>query len=305
MSQEQIYATIQKWMTERLKENNNQDSRVVYTEEKEGTIAGIGEEWLVFKSKALILDRSLMNYQITVTCKPNSCLVEMEKIRYTYRETEIYKAEEWIADKYALNKDKTKLVRAMAKWRRHTVDFADDLFFDVAVAFGAPDTRPKAQKKKEEEKKATSIMAESSTIVIGQNGNMATGGKATQSNRGDMPGYKNVETEPIPSEVSDLIKDCKMVVSIGKDEFNMTNMTINEAWAIGNQASGKAFAFCTLSEEQPHEMMDKAERYTLKLFKEGQNTPIAIIECKKSTAKDGQDKPYTYAGEIVRFLLKK
>ena len=50
-----------------------------------------------------------------------------------------------------LNKTKTKLVRGLAKWRRKTVDFADDIFMDVAVAFGAPDTRPKIEKKKKEE----------------------------------------------------------------------------------------------------------------------------------------------------------
>lgn len=60
------------------------------------------------------------------------------------------------------------MVRGLAKWRRKTVDFADDIFMDVAVAFGAPDTRPKAEKKKKEEEKATpSIVAAAGPIVIG------------------------------------------------------------------------------------------------------------------------------------------
>lgn len=148
MSQTQIYNTVMKWMDERLKENKNIDSRIVFSDEDKGTIAGVGEEWIVFSSSALSLDRTLINYQITVTCKPGNCLVELEKIRFTYRDTEKYKAEEWITDKYALNKTKTKLVRGLAKWRRKTVDFADDIFMDVAVAFGAPDTRPRAEKRR-------------------------------------------------------------------------------------------------------------------------------------------------------------
>lgn len=65
-----------------------------------------------------------------------------------------------VTDKYALNKAKTKLVRGLAKWRRKTVDFADDMFMDVAVAFGAPDTRPKTEKKKkEEEQQKPSVVA--------------------------------------------------------------------------------------------------------------------------------------------------
>ena len=84
-------------------------------------IAGIGEEWIVFRSSALSLDRTLTNYQITVTCKPGQCLMEIEKIRFSYRETERYTAEEWITDKYALNKSKTKLIRGLAKWRKKDV----------------------------------------------------------------------------------------------------------------------------------------------------------------------------------------
>ena len=152
MSQAQIYDTVMKWMTERLKENQNVDSRVVYADEDKGTIAGIGEEWIVFSSSALSLDRTLINYQITVTCKPGNCLVELEKIRFTYRDTEKYKAEEWITDKYALNKTKTKLVRGLAKWRRKTVDFADDIFMDVAVAFRSSGY-PSENREKEERRR--------------------------------------------------------------------------------------------------------------------------------------------------------
>ena len=63
------------------------------------------------------------------------------------------KPKKWITDKYALNKAKTKLVRGLAKWRRKTVDFADDIFMDVAVAFGAPDTRPKTEKRRKKKSK--------------------------------------------------------------------------------------------------------------------------------------------------------
>ena len=50
MSQAQIYDTIMKWMQERLKENKNIESRVVFSDEAKGTVAGIGEEWIVFSS---------------------------------------------------------------------------------------------------------------------------------------------------------------------------------------------------------------------------------------------------------------
>ena len=318
MSQAQIYDTILKWMTERLKENKNPESRVVYTNEEQGTIAGVGEEWIVFSSSALSLDRTLVNYQMTVTCKPGSCLVEIEKIRFTYREKEKYKAEEWITDKYALSKDKTKLVRGLAKWRRKTVDFADDIFMDVAVAFGAPDTRAKAQKKVEEKK--PSVIEASGPIVIGQGGKVTTvtsaekvvvpataltpttsAGKAST----DMPGYKEIDLKQIPGEVYALMGNCKLVISIGKDEFNMTNMTANAGGALGYQ-SGKAVAYCTLSPDQPFEALDKANAYTLKLYAPNQTAPSVVIDCKKlpSQATPQAGQPRTYVGEIVKLLMK-
>ena len=146
MSQDQIFDRMMKWMENRLKENKNQGSRIAYWDKEKGMIAGIGEEWIVFRSSALSLDRTLTNYQITVTCKPGQCLMEIEKIRFSYRETERYTAEEWITDKYALNKSKTKLIRGLAKWRKKTIDFADELFASAAQALGAAEpTEPEAQ----------------------------------------------------------------------------------------------------------------------------------------------------------------
>lgn len=318
MSQAQIYDTMTKWMDERLKENQNIDSRIVFSDEAKGTIAGIGEEWIVFKSSALSLDRALINYQITVTCKPGNCLVELEKIRFTYRETEKYKAEEWITDKYALNKDKTKLVRGLAKWRRKTVDFADDIFMDVAVAFGAPDTRPKTEKKKKEEQQKSSIVAATGPIVIGGADKKVTTGEPAQTTvpattltpagkaSADMPGYIEIDLKQIPGEVYALMGSGKLVISIGKDEFNMTNMTANAGGALGYQ-SGKAVAYCTLSPDQAYDAIEKADSYTLKLYAPNQTTPSAVIECKKmpsqTTPQAGQAR--TYVGEIVKLLMKK
>ena len=95
MSQDEIYERMLKWLDGRMEKNKN-NSRVVYKEK--GVIAAAGEEWLVFSSTALSLDRTWLTYQITVNCQPQKCTMEIEKIRYTYREKEKYTAEEWITD---------------------------------------------------------------------------------------------------------------------------------------------------------------------------------------------------------------
>lgn len=316
MSQTQVFNTALKWMNERLQENKNQESRVVFSDEEKGTIAGIGEEWIIFTSSALSLDRTLTNYQITVTCKTGSCLVELEKLRFTYRDTEKYRAEEWITDKYALNKTKTKLVRGLAKWRRKTVDFADDVFMDAAVAFGAPDTRVKAQKKEEQK---PSIVTSAGPVIIQSSGVKVATVEPVQTvipaativpstpaaTITGTPNYKEADLKQIPGDVYALMGNSKLVISIGTDEFNMTNMTANAGGALGYQ-SGKAVAYCTLSADQSYEAIEKADKYTIKLYAPNQTIPSAIIECKKLPAQVSPQagQPRTYVGEITKLLIK-
>ena len=152
MSQDEIYERLLGWMDARLKENEN-TSRVVFSDKEKGQIVGIGDEWIVFSSTALSLDRTKILYQLTVTCQPEKSVLEVEKIRFNYREgKEKYTAEEWIVDKYALNKAKTKLVRGLAKWRRKTVDFVDDLCLGAAEALSATTAKAPVEEKKEETK---------------------------------------------------------------------------------------------------------------------------------------------------------
>ena len=149
MSQDEIYERLLGWMDARLKENEN-NSRVVFSDKEKGQIVGIGDEWIVFSSTALSLDRTKILYQLTVTCQPEKSVLEVEKIRFNYREgKEKYTAEEWIVDKYALNKAKTKLVRGLAKWRRKTVDFVDDLCLGAAEALSATTAKAPVEEKKE------------------------------------------------------------------------------------------------------------------------------------------------------------
>ena len=166
MSQDEIYERLLGWMDARLKENEN-TSRVVFSDKEKGQIVGIGNEWIVFSSTALSLDRTKILYQLTVTCQPEKSVLEVEKIRFNYREgKEKYTAEEWIVDKYALNKAKTKLVRGLAKWRRKTVDFVDDLCLGAAEALSATTAKAPVEEKKEEKKEEKSTNKALKELVV-------------------------------------------------------------------------------------------------------------------------------------------
>lgn len=274
MSQEEIFDRAQTWMEQRLKKNGN-NSRILYTNKEKGQIVGLGEEWIVFKQSALSLDRTFITYQLTVTCQPGICNFNIEKIRYEYREGEQeYTAEEWITDKYALNKSKTKLVRGLAKWRRKTVDFVDTYFTQLGEALNPSSTQ-------------TSQQVEAAVITPAQ--------KVI---------HKQAETQELKPE--DLTTDMmpvgsgKLVIVIGTDPFNQTVMTANAGGSLG-QVDGKAVVFTILSPEQPHAALDKATEYIVRFYPNGATKPSLELQCNKMPSPDvAEGMPRTYVGEIVK-----
>ena len=108
-----------------------EQSRLSFADPDGLQLAGSYMEWLVFRSSALVLDRSRLMYHIVVSCRDGQADVLMQNIRYLYdeeRQPEAIKAEEWITDKYGLNKKKDKLARVSGKFRRKTIDRKDYLF---------------------------------------------------------------------------------------------------------------------------------------------------------------------------------
>ena len=97
-------------------------------------------EWLVFTDKLLVLDRARFHYTLIAYCTDGHLKLTMDRLTYRYDEertkfgTYVYKAEEWITDKEALNRSKTGLRRASAKFRRKTIDRKDDLFSSIKTA---------------------------------------------------------------------------------------------------------------------------------------------------------------------------
>lgn len=338
MSQEEIYDRVLDWMTTRLKENEN-NSRVVFYDKEKGQIVGTGDEWIVFSSSALSLDRTKITYQLTVTCQPEKCTLEVEKIRFNYREgKEKYTAEEWITDKYALNKAQTKLVRGLAKWRRKTVDFVDDLCLGVAEALSASTAKAPVEEKKEEKKVEKSVV-NSGPMVITQKKQVTVAPAKTpetapvqQSQAATVvipatpitPAKTVVPAEPTyvdpaasnqaqgykeiaPDQLSaDAIQTGagRLVIVIGDDPFNMTMMTANSGGSLG-KVSGKPVIFSILSADQPYQQIEKAENYVIRFYPTGKTEPTVILECKKLPSPAAMEgMPRTYVGEILKAMVK-
>ena len=328
MSQDEIFERMQKWMQMRLKRNGNETSRVVYANKEKGQVIGMGEEWIVFSSTALALDRTSVQYQIGAFCQPETCELRIEKIRYTYgegRDQEKYVAEEWITDEYALNKSRTKLVRGLAKWRRNTVDFVDALCVEAADALSAAsieqilasaDAEEDNEKTDEESEKAVvnagptviTPKREVSHVTPQENKKqtqamVATPVEPTQPAIASTDGYRETDPAQLSSDIIQ-IGSGKLVVVIGTDAFNMTMMTANAGGSLGKM-SGKPVIYTFLTPDQNHDEIDRAEIYTVRFYPNGQQDPSVILECKKLPSQDPlEGQPRMYMGEILKAWIK-
>ena len=135
-SAEQIQSIIRSYLEKMLTEKNQfEQSRIILDDSVKHEVAGTYQEWLVFKSTALVLDRTRLMYNLIAKCEDGKANITMTRIHYLYeeeREPQAYRAEEWITDKEGLNKKQTKLARVSGKFRRKTIDRKDFLFNKLA-----------------------------------------------------------------------------------------------------------------------------------------------------------------------------
>jgi len=82
-------------------------------------------QYLTFKKKAFVLDRTQIIYMLTIDTNKDKLVVKMSDISYYYNEEsspEKFTAEEWITDETALNKKKNDFIYRHGKFRTTTID---------------------------------------------------------------------------------------------------------------------------------------------------------------------------------------
>ena len=84
LSQQELYDILYKWTDERFKPDGKMNSRVVFTDKDNGTFVVSAEEYMIFSSSLLSLDRTRIYYQLQVDCTPENIKIQMGKIRYWY-----------------------------------------------------------------------------------------------------------------------------------------------------------------------------------------------------------------------------
>lgn len=139
-SSTEIYNTMLAFLNDFTKSDNQlEGSGVSLVNKQDHIIVASIKEWLVFKENFLMIDRSKFFYTLMAYCDNAKLKVVMNRIYYRYEEERfkgghLYKAEEWINDKNALNSKKNKLIRGTSKFRCKTIDRKDQVFEMIQAA---------------------------------------------------------------------------------------------------------------------------------------------------------------------------
>lgn len=136
-SADEIYNIVYQYMSDLTQGENNIKSRMALVNKDQHIIANTMDEWLVFSSTFLSLDRSEFRYNLVASIKDNHLTLSMERLYYVYEEDRStgFKApaEEIINDKIALNKKKTDLAKIFGKFRKLTIDRKDQIFSELST----------------------------------------------------------------------------------------------------------------------------------------------------------------------------
>ena len=303
MTKEQIYETILDWANKRFQPTEKMNARVLFQNPEEGSIAIGGEEYLVFSTSALALDRTRIYYQMKITCEYGKSNIEMSRIRYWYDEArnggEKYEAENWIVDEWGLNKSKTKLAPICGKFRKKTIDLKDELFMEIQSVLG--------NKMIDLGLKAAPVIPESQVQIV-------------QAQPISKP-VEIMQPEPTPEKVSHTSDDLetiitqssRMTITAGNDEqFEISK----ECWGGFGELFGKKVVFCLIDTQKTmgNLLMTQSENYKISFYQSNNNQPVVVINCKKLMAQtiNGEEakkmssncivgKSYNmYVGEIIK-----
>ncbi len=284
-----IYDRAYEWLGKRMEANGN-NSRISYTKKEEGQIVAQGEEYLVFSSNAFSLDRALMDYNLVVLCGPGRCEVSMERIRYNYEDNR-YTAEEQISDEAALNKKKTGIYRGNKKFRVATVDYVEDLFESVKMAFGIRDATSVAPLVTSRPQQATTVtpVTESASSASTETPAPADApsvhipaASVSSGAPASFPGYKQISPDKIPGNIIKMLNEDWMLITAGTDAgFNM----MTASWGGLGVLYGKPTATCFINPTRyTYQLMEANDTYTLTFYTEAYRE--ALQYCGSNSGRD-------------------
>lgn len=271
MTKQQIYDTMLDWANNKFQPKDKFNARVLYTNPQDGSIAVGGEEYMVFSSSALSLDRTRIYYLLSIVCDNGKCQIDMNRIRYWYNEArdggEKYTAEEWITDEMALNKAKTKLAPVCGKFRKKTIDLKDELFAEMRSALGNKMIGLGLQ--------AAPVKPAEQVAVVQPSVKPAPVVPVTVAPV-QQPAVQ--ETKAVTEE-DKIAQAVRMTISVNGEELEIDK----DCWGGRSQLFGKDVTYCIIDTQKTMSniLMSQSDNYRISFYPNGSNQPCVVIECKK------------------------
>ena len=267
-SEEQIYNALADWAGKKFTGKSN---RIISSDKSKSTLLVQGEDEMVIKI-GLFPGKVKVHYILAADCANGKCTLKTTRIKYSNnpaskKSTDIIYAEEYITDKYALNKSKTKIFAGTGDYRKNTIDIVDNVAQEAQDAIYTFNTS------------SANNTATNKTTANNTAANKAE--TATENTTGISEEIKNAVAQKGLS-----------IVSVGGRKLNRPiackgGMNIN---------GDKVFAMISIEADVDNVMfiMEMAENYTLALMDEAGSTPMVTFNCKKN-----QQFDKTFIGEVV------
>lgn len=271
-SEEQIYSALVDWAGKKFTGKSN---RVISADDSKSTVLIQGEDEMTIKI-GLFPGKVKVHYILAADCANGKCTLKTTRVRYSNNpasktSTDIIYAEEYITDKYSLNKSKTKIFAGTGDYRKKTIDIVDNIAQEAQDAIYTFNTS------------AAKIVIDKTVEVRTE----AAANKPETSVTGISEEIKNAVAQRGLS-----------IVSAGGRKLNRP---IAGKGAL-NISSDKASAMISLEADVDNVMfiMEMAENFTLALMDEAGTTPVMTFNCKKS-----QQFDKTFIGEILSVFNSK
>ncbi len=309
-SGEQIYNALLDWSHKTFTENS---SRILYTDAQRGVIAAQGEEVMIIKI-GLFPGKVKAMYMLTINSSDGKCTLTTSRIRYKNNPSskdgeEIITAEEYITDKYALNKTKTKIFRGTGDYRSKTIDIVDRIASEAQNAvysYNNVAQQPVYAQAVQQPVPQQSVQQPQQTQL--QQQPQQTQPQQTQPQKAvaakiDAPadfsteGMKSISPVEIPENIRNLASEKGFYITeVGGRKLDNA---IAGKGAL-DISSGKASSMFSLTSNTDNILflMEMTDSYTLVLLGEN-NKPALEIKCKK-----GQQFDKTFVGEIVEAKIR-
>ena len=304
-SGEQIYNALLDWSHKTFTENS---SRILYTDAQRGVIAAQGEEVMIIKI-GLFPGKVKAMYMLTINSSDGKCTLTTSRIRYKNNPSskdgeEIITAEEYITDKYALNKTKTKIFRGTGDYRSKTIDIVDRIASEaqnVVYSYNNVAQQPVYAQAVQQPVPQQSVQQTQQTQP--QQQTQQTQPQKAVAAKIDAPadfsteGMKSISPVEIPENIRNLASEKGFYITeVGGRKLNNA---IAGKGAL-DISSGKASSMFSLTSNTDNILflMEMTDSYTLVLLGEN-NKPALEIKCKK-----GQQFDKTFVGEIVEAKIR-